>query len=130
MYLLLHARYLCIGFEGVWGDILTKSRDVLHYSLFFVLAIGPCSCFITQAFSLTLLFWEPRPPVNLWNVWTSKVTDTSLIALSMRISSFTSSVFVSAPGLVRGGRMRTSTISLSLRADLKWKELGDLMLLP
>ena len=32
-------------------------------------------------------------------VWTSKVTDTSLIAISMRISSFTLSVFVSAPGL-------------------------------
>ena len=31
--------------------------------------------------------------------WTSKVTDTSLIAISMRISSFTLSVFVSAPGL-------------------------------
>ena len=46
-------------------ETFLRRAGIFFTTVFRFLAIGPCSCFITQAFSLTLLFWEPRPPEHL-----------------------------------------------------------------
>ena len=76
-------------------------------AVFLFLAVGPC-------------------PVHFWDVWTSKVTDLSLIAPSMRILSFTLYILGVCirprigTGRLGGGRMRTATISLALRASARF----------
>ena len=80
--------------EFFFENVILKVSQT-HFSKDFYPKGGPMPPVIFQGGAM--------PPLGGGGVkypaWTSKVTDTSLIAISMRISSFTLSVFVSAPGL-------------------------------